>query len=1027
MCTVNSLGKYSRLINSLGTILFFTGLNIICFGGVLKNSSCAHLKCSGQILSTVTGPADLRIFINSEGICDTTISVPPALITLMPGCSLVAVTTTIGSTTLNSNGGIFNLRTGIHKIIYCLEDNCRSTVCDTAIITILDSKRPDLSCMPDAVVSLNSEGIGEILAVKLDGGSFDNCGHVYFKAKRMTTPSTYLCTSDDNPNYFFDNEVKFCCEDIGHSPILVRLRAYDIYPGDGIIHDSLLDPHFVECMVQITVIDKTPPDLDCPVAPSILCSQDIDSVFNSIRPAYYDNCSTVRLDSVIVNNLNACGYGTIERTFIATDQFGQASTCTQELHILKNTNFNGLDTTQLKWPSHKTIYACRINIDTIQTGEPEILENECDQILIRKSDNLYYFNRGGVCGKLLRFWEVINYCVYNKNFTPNPNVPENGYYSFYQEIKIIDTIPPEILNATDTTLYSVAADCGFSQFRLPSVAALDCGSIANLSFKFEVDYFSDGTLDRIGNGPDASGIFPMGNHTVSYIVKDSCNNINIKNVRVSIKDGKAPSAIVLYGLSTSLQQMSLGIMAMVNAKQFNSKSEDNCTTPDRLKFSFSNDIKDTLKSFNCDDIGVKYVDIYVWDEANNYSVINSFITVFDLNNLCPNNIVNVRLFGNIVSVQSEALQHVEIHKKDSLRFETATSSYNGSYAFADIPKGMNLALTLFSNENPTDGISTSDIIKIQQHIIGKKSINNVYELIAADIDMNGKISSVDISYIRKMILGIIDQWPTSQSFVFIDRNYQFKKLNEPWNECAEQAELKIRNVNSDVKLDFIGIKLGDVNSSLKVRNNNYITLEARLSGNRLNLFSNSENSGYGFQFIVNKFSSSTLSKQDVIVKSKYFDVDYSISNDKLIIILSSNEIVKLNPGSEVLEIELENSSHSISTDLEFDQNSEWINSNLESSQVKIVNVKLRTSFSVESFGPNPVKDELLIKILVSKPIWVNFDLIGADGRIGLSKKFNLIENISTLRIDRDDILNSGMHTLRLYTEENIWTQKIFIK
>jgi hypothetical protein len=167
----------------------------------------------------------------------------------------------------------------------------------------------------------------------------------------------------------------------------------------------------------------------------------------------------VRLDSQIIRNLNGCGSGTIVRKYIATDGLGLKSECSQTITLLKNSNFNGLDTNQLKWPPHTIVYVCRIKPDTIQAGVPIIREDKCDQVLVKKTDELYDFSRGGVCGKVLRTWEVINWCVYNPYLTPNPRIPSNGYYSYVQEIKIMDTIPPEILSFNDTLIYSFSDKC----------------------------------------------------------------------------------------------------------------------------------------------------------------------------------------------------------------------------------------------------------------------------------------------------------------------------------------------------------------------------------------------------------------------------------------------------------------------------------------------------------------------------------------------------------------------------------------
>jgi hypothetical protein len=88
--------------------------------------------------------------------------------------------------------------------------------------------------------------------------------------------------------------------------------------------------------------------------------------------------------------------------------------------------------------------------------------------------------------------------------------------------------------------------------QLPDVSANDCGVNTAISLSYEIDFSSDGKIDRSGVGPNASGVMPVGPHSIYFRAVDSCNNENTKLVRVEIKDGKKPSVLLLHGLSTSL-------------------------------------------------------------------------------------------------------------------------------------------------------------------------------------------------------------------------------------------------------------------------------------------------------------------------------------------------------------------------------------------------------------------------------------------------------------------------------------------
>ena len=128
-------------------------------------------------------------------------------------------------------------------------------------------------------------------AEDFDDGSHDNCGPVWFKAVRMNIGECNELNGDDAPTIqgyqeWPDDDVKFCCDDISNSPIMVRFLVFDIDPGPGPVNPSLMAPgrplfgHFTECMVEVVVQDKQSPTVVAP--PDIVVSCDFWFDINSI-------------------------------------------------------------------------------------------------------------------------------------------------------------------------------------------------------------------------------------------------------------------------------------------------------------------------------------------------------------------------------------------------------------------------------------------------------------------------------------------------------------------------------------------------------------------------------------------------------------------------------------------------------------------------------------------------------------------------------------------------------------------------
>jgi hypothetical protein len=119
--------------------------------------------------------------------------------------------------------------------VVCIKSNSTITDCaqqgeDIMYITVQDLQPPAPVCNAQLAIPLNNEGEAIIPAYIFNAGSYDNCGDVYFKVKRMAAPVGYTCSNEGNPNNLFDDFIQFCCEDIEHNNIMVVLRVYDVRP-----------------------------------------------------------------------------------------------------------------------------------------------------------------------------------------------------------------------------------------------------------------------------------------------------------------------------------------------------------------------------------------------------------------------------------------------------------------------------------------------------------------------------------------------------------------------------------------------------------------------------------------------------------------------------------------------------------------------------------------------------------------------------------------------------------------------------
>jgi hypothetical protein len=57
-----------------------------------------------------------------------------------------------------------------------------------------------------------------------------------------------------------------------------------------------------------------------------------------------------------------------------------------------------------------------------------------------------------------------------------------------------------------------------------------------------------------------------------------------------------------------------------------------------------------------------------------------------------------------------------------------------------------------------NGVSTLDLVMIQRHILGLQTLDNNYLMIAADVNNDGKVTASDLTELRKLILGVTNNF-----------------------------------------------------------------------------------------------------------------------------------------------------------------------------------------------------------------------------------------------------------------------------
>ncbi|MEZ4924877.1 MAG: dockerin type I domain-containing protein [Saprospiraceae bacterium] len=243
---------------------------------------------------------------------------------------------------------------------------------------------------------------------------------------------------------------------------------------------------------------------------------------------------------------------------------------------------------------------------------------------------------------------------------------------------------------------------------------------------------------------------------------------------------------------------------------------DNSTAPLSLGFRVScsgsgfpeNAIQLNIKEY------FTHVDVWARDSSGNTATCTLRIFVYDSGNCDP-------AYEYISQTENgEGLDNTRVIRDgyncvgDTFHWETMQFSSEYHHIWGEIVPdiGYNSIVTASHKLNPLNGVTTADLLLIQKHILGIEAITSPYKLIAADANMDGKITTFDIVLLRKLILGIITELPHKQSWRFIRKDYTLPDPGNPFNPPFNDRYIITPEQNPlPHKFEFIGVKIGDIN------------------------------------------------------------------------------------------------------------------------------------------------------------------------------------------------------------------------
>jgi hypothetical protein len=257
----------------------------------------------------------------------------------------------------------------------------------------------------------------------------------------------------------------------------------------------------------------------------------------------------------------------------------------------------------------------------------------------------------------------------------------------------------------------------------------------------------------------------------------------------------------------------------ISAREFDGGSFDDVTTNDKLKFSFQRDQLQVKKNFCCQGLYSDYCTgkmptkertLYVFDEEGNVDSCQFELVMEDTLNVCPQYCkltyaINIQVLDNQYAYYSLAKIYINGNYFSSFNLIGPDKNYSID-KFCLIDSTIRVELT--RNDDPINGLTTVDVLKIKKHILGKQFFTNPYQYLAADVNQSKSISGSDMTEIRQLIYGVKPEFSKVPAFLFYNADYKPKDPSAPYDipPYVEwvQKDYQVKTIR------FQAVKMGDI-------------------------------------------------------------------------------------------------------------------------------------------------------------------------------------------------------------------------
>ncbi len=363
--------------------------------------------------------------------------------------------------------------------------------------------------------------------------------------------------------------------------------------------------------------------------------------------------------------------------------------------------------------------------------------------------------------------------------------------------------------------------------------------------------------------------------------------------------------------------------------------------------------------------------------------------------------------------------------------DTSLSGTDGVYNSSSLPNELDYIIRPSKEDLPFRGVSTLDMLFVQRHILRLDQLSNPYKIIAGDVSGNASISIVDIILMRQMILGVIDDWNEGVSWKFVDAEFEFFDPTVPW---PFRSAKEISNANiSRCNIDFIAVKLGDVDNSYEnnnlnqteIRGNKDYTLKYRKqqldNGNyAYAFFMPEDNLLYGMQFGLQ-----VLGGRPIAIHGAGIDIDESdvVTNE------TELKLSWTNPYGNQFGVEDVLFTMESKTEIDFNLNATdvtpeiYIEESIEQYTLHLIEDSELIALN-PSFKPNPFQHSTMLSFSLDSPQSIDVNVFDSSGTVYWTLSRSLLAGDHVISIPEHSLPQAGLYFYTIESKGKSYSGKL---